>query len=49
MSYVSWEYCSNTYKVNLPTDLNISSMFNISYLYIFHGEDLGDDSEVEVD
>jgi hypothetical protein len=24
-------------------------MFNISDLYIFHGDDLGDDSKVEVD
>jgi hypothetical protein len=39
----------NAYKVDLPADLNISPVFNIFDLYIFHGDDLGDDSEVEVD
>jgi hypothetical protein len=39
----------NDYKVDLPTDLDISPMFNVSDLYIFHGDDLGDDSEVKVD
>jgi hypothetical protein len=39
----------NAYKVDLPFDLYISPMFNISNLYIFHGDDLGDDSEIEVD
>jgi len=39
----------NFYKVNLPIDLDISLVFNIFYLYIFHGDDLGDDSDVEVD
>jgi hypothetical protein len=39
----------NAYKVDLPTDLDISLVFNVSDLYIFHGDDLGDDSEVEVD
>ena len=39
----------NAYKVDLLVDLDISPMFNVFYLYIFHGEDLGDDSEVEVD
>jgi hypothetical protein len=39
----------NAYKVDLLADLNISPVFNVSELYIFHGDDLGDDSEVEVD
>ena len=39
----------NAYKVNLQVDLDISTMFNISYLYIFHGDDMGDDSEVDMD
>ena len=37
------------YKVNLPADLNISHVFNIYDLYIFHGDNLGDDSVTEVD
>jgi hypothetical protein len=39
----------NSYKVNLPTDLDISLVFNVYDLYIIHGDDLGDDSEAEVD
>ena len=39
----------NAYKVDLPDDLDISLLFNIFYLFIFHGDDLGDDSEPEVD
>jgi hypothetical protein len=39
----------NAYKVDLPADLDISLVFNVYELYIFHGGDLGDDSEVEVD
>jgi hypothetical protein len=39
----------NDYKVDLLTDLDISPVFNISDLYIFHGDDMGDDSEAEVD
>jgi hypothetical protein len=39
----------NAYKVNLPADLNISHVFNINDLYIFHGDSLGDDSKAEVD
>jgi hypothetical protein len=39
----------NAYKVDLPDDLDISPMFNISELYIFHGDNLGDDSEAKVD
>ena len=39
----------NDYKVDLPADLNLSLMFNILDLYIFHVDDLGNDSEVEVD
>ena len=39
----------NAYKVDLPIDLDISPMFNFFYLFIFHGNDLGDDSEDEVD
>jgi hypothetical protein len=39
----------NDYKVDLPFDLDISPMLNVSNLYIFHGNDLGDDSEEVVD
>jgi hypothetical protein len=39
----------NAYKVDLPADHDISPVFNIFYLYIFHGDDLVDDSEAEVD
>ena len=39
----------NSYKVDLPTDLDISPMFNVSDLYIFHGDSVGDDSEAGVD
>jgi hypothetical protein len=39
----------NAYKVNLSANLNISLLFNISNLYIFNGDDFGDESEVEVD
>jgi hypothetical protein len=39
----------NAYKVDLPIDLDLSHVFNVSDLYIFHGDDLGDDSEAEVD
>jgi len=39
----------NSYKVDLSDDLNISPVFNIFYLYIFHGDDLHDENEVEVD
>jgi hypothetical protein len=39
----------NSYKVDLPTDLNISPVFNVSGLYIFHGDNMDDDSEAEVD
>lgn len=39
----------NAYEVNLPVDLNISHVFNISNLYIFYGDNLGDESEEEVD
>jgi len=31
-----------------PANIDISYVFNIYYLYIFHGDDLGDDSEEEV-
>ena len=34
----------NAYKVDLPPDLEISPMFNVSNLYIFHGDNVGDDS-----
>ena len=40
---------NNSYKVDLPVDLENSTMFNIFYLYIFLGDDMGDDKEVEVD
>jgi hypothetical protein len=39
----------NAYKVDLPVDPDISHVFNISNLYISLGDDLGDDSEVEID
>jgi hypothetical protein len=39
----------NAYKVDLPDDLDISPMFNIYELYIFHGDNLGYDSEAKVD
>jgi hypothetical protein len=39
----------NAYKVDLPDDLDISPLFNVYELYIFQGDDLGDDSEVEED
>jgi hypothetical protein len=39
----------NSYKVNLPVDLDISLVFNVSDFYIFHGGNLGDDSEAKVD
>jgi hypothetical protein len=35
----------NAYTADLLVDLGISHVFNISDLYIFHGDDLGDDSE----
>jgi hypothetical protein len=38
----------NSYKVDLPVDLDISHVFNVSNLYIFHGYNLGNDNEVEV-
>jgi hypothetical protein len=39
----------NAYKVDLADDLDISPMFNVFDLYIFHGNDQCDDSEEEVD
>jgi len=39
----------NAHKVDLQVDIDISPVFNVSDLYIFHGNDLGDDSKVEVD
>jgi hypothetical protein len=38
----------NAYKVYLLANLDISLMFNVFDLYIFHGDDLGDDSGGEV-
>ena len=39
----------NDYKFYLPADLDISLMFNVSELYIFHGGSVGDDSEEGMD
>jgi hypothetical protein len=39
----------NVYKVDLPIDLDIYPVFNVSDLNFFHGDDLGDDGEVKVD
>jgi hypothetical protein len=39
----------NSYKVYLPTDIDISLVFKVLDFYIFHGDDLGDEIEVEVD
>jgi hypothetical protein len=39
----------NSYKFNLLGDLDISLVFNVSDLDIFYGDDMGDDSEEEVD
>jgi hypothetical protein len=39
----------NAYKVDLLVDIDIYLMSNISDLYIFHGENLGDDNEAEMD
>ena len=37
---------NNAYKVGLPADLNIYPMFNVSNLYIFHGDNLGDAQDI---
>ena len=39
----------NAYKVDLPTNLDISPVFNVFDLYIFHRDSLGDDSEERMD
>ena len=39
----------NAYKFDLPTNLDISPVFNVSDLYIFHGDSVGDDNEEGVD
>ena len=39
----------NAYKVDIVVDIDISPVFNISNLYIFHGDNLGDENEEEVD
>ena len=38
----------NAYKVDLPADLDISPVFNVSDLYAFHGKNPSDDSKEEV-
>ena len=35
---------NNVYKVDFLTNLNIYHVFNASELYLFHGEDPGDDT-----
>jgi hypothetical protein len=40
---------NNAYKVDLPDELDISHVFNVYELYIFHGDDMGDESEAKVD
>ena len=39
----------NAYKVDLPTNLDIFPVFNISELHTFYGDDLGDESKEKVD
>jgi len=39
----------HTYKIDLPSDLDISPVFNVSKFNVFHGDDLGHDSTEEVD
>ena len=39
----------NACKVDLLVDLDISPVFNVSDLYIFHGDNVGDESERGVD
>ena len=39
----------NAYKVDLQPALDISPMFNVSELYTFHGDSVGDESEEGVD
>ena len=39
----------NSYKVNLPVDIDISPVFNVSYLYIFQGDNMGDESKAKVE
>ena len=39
----------NSYKVDLPADIHISLVFNISDLRIFHGDNMGDDTKGDVD
>ena len=39
----------NAYQVDLLANLDISPVFNTYDLYIFHGDNIGDDSEEEVD
>ena len=38
-----------SYKVDLPVDINISPTFKIYDLHIFHGVNMGDDTEADVD
>ena len=39
----------NVYKVDLPADIDISLVFNVSDIYIFHGENVVDDIDTGVD
>ena len=39
----------NAYKVDFPPNLDICHVFNVSDLYIFHADNVGDESDARVD